>query len=239
VPTPPPRLLVLWDVDHTLIETRGLGGKLYQAAFEEITGRSMQHKAEVTGRTERAILAETLRLHDLEPSNDYQARYARALAEQYELHIDDLRRVGRALPGAAEALAAVAELPGVVQTVLTGNLRAVVVTKLRAFNLDRHLDFDIGAYADDDEDRPELVPIAQHRAAAKHHTTFNKGNTIILGDSPSDVETAAEGGAQVIGIATGKSTSDELVKAGAATTLDSLEDCESVLRALRQTVRRQ
>jgi len=206
---PEPRLLVLWDVDHTLIETRGVGFRLYQAAFEQITGLPMAHKAEITGRTERAILAETLRLHGLESSEEYQARYVAALARQYEEHAEELRQRGRALPGAKEALAAVAELPGVVQTVLSGNLRAVAVTKLRVFGLDQCIDFEIGAYGDDEEDRPKLVAVARQRAEEKYGVAFERSSAVIVGDSPSDVETGTKGGATVIGVASGKGSAEE------------------------------
>ena len=53
--------LVLWDIDHTLIETRGVGGKLARAAFAEITGRTVEQMADATGKTEPVILAETLK----------------------------------------------------------------------------------------------------------------------------------------------------------------------------------
>ncbi len=228
---------MLWDVDHTLIETRGVGGELYRTAFEEITGRRMEHRAEITGRTERAILAETLRLHGLEPKADYQARYGEALSQQYEDHGAELRRRGRALPGAADALATVAKLTGVVQTVLTGNLRAVAVTKLRAFQLDRYLDFEVGSYGDDEEDRPKLVAVAQQRAAGKYGAVFEHRNTLIVGDSLSDVETGAEGGAHVIGVASGKSSSDELRQAGAGVVLQDLRDTTRLVDAIDELTR--
>jgi hypothetical protein len=37
--------------------------------------------------------------------------------------------------------------PGILQSVLTGNLRQVAITKLQAFDLDRYIDFEIGALA--------------------------------------------------------------------------------------------
>ena len=69
--------------------------------------------------------------------------------------------VARVLPGAGQTLAALAELPDFIQTVLTGNLRAVAETKLRVFDLDRFIDVEIGAYGDDESDRPKLVAVAQ------------------------------------------------------------------------------
>jgi phosphoglycolate phosphatase-like HAD superfamily hydrolase len=222
--------LVLWDIDHTLIETRGVGGKLYRAAFEEITGRQMEHKAAVTGKTEPAILTETLNLNGLKPSDDYQARYTEALARQYEEHADELRERGRALPGSREALAALAEQPGVIQTVLTGNLRAVAVTKLRVFGLDGFIDFEVGAYGDDAADRPKLVAVAQQRAAAKHGLEFSRSNTVILGDSPGDVETGIRGGAKIIGVATGRSSAEELRKTGAGLVFQDLTEVSQWMR---------
>jgi phosphoglycolate phosphatase len=224
--------LVLWDIDHTLIETRGVGGQLYQAAFEEITGRKMEHRAEVTGRTEPAILAETLTLHGLEPNDEYRTNYAEALAQQYEGHSDELRQRGRALPGAKAALAVLAELPNVVQTVLTGNLRAVAATKLRVFGLDGFIDLEVGAYGDDEEDRPRLVAVAQDRARAKYGATFTRNNTVIIGDSPSDVKTGLQGGARVIGVASGKSSVTELRDAGASLVLADLGDADRITAAV-------
>ena len=32
--------LVLWDIDHTLIETRGVGGQVYAEAFAKVTGHA-------------------------------------------------------------------------------------------------------------------------------------------------------------------------------------------------------
>src|SRR5215468_3699939 len=216
--------LVLWDIDHTLIETRGIGRKLYRAAFEEITGRRMEHKPKLTGRTEPAILTDTLTLNGLEPSDDYQARYAVALARQYEQHTDRLRKRGRALPGARAALASLAQQPNVIQTVLTGNLRAVALIKLQIFELDGFVDLEVGAYGDDEAYRPNLVAIAQQRAGTKYGADFTRSNTVIVGDSPGDVEAGLKGGARVIGVASGKSSMAELRAAGADRVVRDLSD---------------
>src|SRR5207249_8704603 len=137
------------DIDHTLIETRGVGKQLYIAAFEVVTGRTMEHAIEPTGRIVTAIFAETLERHGIEASDELQRRYAAELAHQYEQHAEELRTRGRALPGAEAALAALAQRPDIVQTVLTGNLRAVARTKLRVFGLDRFIDWEAGAYGED------------------------------------------------------------------------------------------
>ncbi|MET7398004.1 haloacid dehalogenase-like hydrolase, partial [Dactylosporangium sp. NPDC005572] len=176
------RRLVLWDVDHTLIETRGMGGDLYANAFHTATGVQMVHKADVTGQTEPSILTATLRLHGIDTDEPYLSRYKAELPAEYDRHRDELARRGRVLPGAIETLAAVANHPQIVQSVLTGNLRQVAQIKLEVFDLDRYLELDVGAYGDDDTDRPKLVAIAQQRAAAKYGTVFDRDNTIVIGD---------------------------------------------------------
>lgn len=216
--------LILWDIDHTLIETRGAGAEFARAAFEEITGIRPEQMADANGKTERVILAETLRAHGIEPDEEYQRRYARALPAQYQQHADQLRKQGRALPGAAEAIAALARVPGVIQTVLTGNYKAVAATKLQTFGLDAQLDLEIGAYADDGTDRAALVPIAQQRATTKYGRRFARENTVAIGDTTQDVAAAHKGGASILAVATGNDSAERLRAAGAKGVITNLTD---------------
>ncbi|MFC0532820.1 HAD family hydrolase [Phytohabitans kaempferiae] len=226
------RRLVLWDIDHTLIETRGLGTQLYRQAFEVVAGRPLEHVVEPTGRTELAIFAETLERHGIESSANLERQYAAELVRQYESHIDELCSQGRILPGAADVLVALAELPWPVQTVLTGNLRGVAVVKLRAFGLGQHIDFDAGAYGEDDSERARLVPVAQERAGARYGTAFTRDNTVVVGDTANDVRAAHDGGAAIVGVATGRDSADELRDAGAELVVPDLTDLNRILAGL-------
>lgn len=229
---PPPTRLVLWDVDHTLIETGGVGREIFAEAFAHAVGRPMEKMAEVSGRTEPDIFRETAELHGIRVTTELFNAFANQLAKGYRDRLTEMRRRGRVLPGAAEALAALAADTTIVQSVLTGNIRPVAETKLAAFDLDEHLDFEAGAYGSDDAVRPHLVAIAQQRAAARYETTFDPTNTILIGDTPSDVTTAHQGGAQIIAVASGKSTSTELSSAGAEKVLTSLSNPDSLIAAL-------
>jgi len=226
------RLLVLWDIDHTLIETKGLGSELYRQAFETVTGRHMEQQADVTGQTEPAILTATLKLHGIEDDEQYQAPYAEALAAEYARHAEELRARGRVLLGVREALATLAKRSDVIQTVLSGNLRAVSIIKLQVFGLDQYLDFAVGAYGDDDTHRPNLVRVAQRRATEKYGGVFNRTSTVVIGDSTHDVRTAHDGGAAIVAVASGRDDEDALRQGGADTVLPDLTDTGRVLRAL-------
>ncbi len=61
---------------------------------------------------------------------------------------------------------------------------------------------------------------------------FARGNTVIIGDSLEDVRTGLEGGAAVIGVASGKSSADELVDAGADVVVPDLTDVRDLLRVI-------
>jgi phosphoglycolate phosphatase-like HAD superfamily hydrolase len=235
IPPWPGRRLILWDIDHTLIETRGLGGELYANAFEAATGVRMVDKADVTGQTEPSILTTTLRLHGIGNDEPYLSRYQAALPDQYDRHREELARRGRALPGARQTLAALAGQTRLVQSVLTGNLREVARIKLEVFGLDRYLDLDVGAYGDDATDRPKLVAIAQHRAAVKHDTVFDRGNTVVIGDSSHDINTGLQGGAHAIGVASGNESVDQLRNAGAGAAWIDLTDTAAIAAFLGPT----
>ena len=52
--------LVLWDIDHTLINAGGLSHHLYGVVFAELFGRELAAVAPMAGRTDRAIILDTL-----------------------------------------------------------------------------------------------------------------------------------------------------------------------------------
>lgn len=98
--------LVLWDVDHTLIETGGVGREVFAAAFAEVTGTPMKDMAEVSGRPELVIFGETLDMHGIPRSDDYFERFIDLQAGDYEERAHEMRLRGRVLPGALNALQA-------------------------------------------------------------------------------------------------------------------------------------
>ncbi|WP_194906252.1 hypothetical protein [Catenulispora rubra] len=45
-------ILILWDIDHTLVSISGVSRETYTRAFEQVIGRQMEHLADMTGRTQ-------------------------------------------------------------------------------------------------------------------------------------------------------------------------------------------
>ncbi len=222
MPTAPP-LLILWDIDQTLVSTDGVGRDMYRQAFERVIGRPLVHFADMAGRTEQAITRETLELNGVEPDDERVEAFYTALGEAARTLRDRMREHGRALPGAREALTALAA-DGAVQSVVTGNLPGIAEVKLESFGLDGLLDLEIGAYGDVADNRAVLVRLALELAEAKHEHAFGPESIVVIGDTPHDVKGALDNGVLAVAVATGFSSMDELYAAGAHLVLPDLLD---------------
>jgi phosphoglycolate phosphatase-like HAD superfamily hydrolase len=225
--------LVLWDVDHTLIEAGPVGRAIYRVAFERLVGRAPVEGPRTDGRTDLAIMADLFALNGIEPVG--REAVVDALAASASSLGDQLSAGGRALPGAAACLAALAAAPGVVQSVLTGNIEPNARLKLGTFGLGDALDFTVGAYGSDSTVRAELVPIA--RGKVRERYAVAPSVTVLVGDTLRDVEAGRDGGALVLAVATGAFTTAELLAAGADAALESLADPTQALAVLAALLR--
>jgi phosphoglycolate phosphatase-like HAD superfamily hydrolase len=222
-------LLVLWDVDYTLLTAVGLGNRLYREVFKETFGRDLAAIAPKAGRTDRAILLDTLALAGVVEPRAHVDDFLAALARRVAALDGSVPAEVRALPGAAAALANLAAA-GIHQSVLTGNIRPLAALKLAAAGLGEHLDLDVGAYGDAHEVRAELVPVARQAAREAYGTDFGGRSTVLVGDTPLDVAAALATGARAVGVATGSFSAADLAMAGAHAVLPDLTDV-SLLRA--------
>jgi phosphoglycolate phosphatase len=111
-------LLALWDVDYTLVSADGLGTRLYEVVFREMFGRELTVVAPKAGRTDRAIVGDTLALAGVSRAwvDAFLAALARASAD------GAVQAQVRPMAGASAAVAALASA-GIRQSVLTGNIR--------------------------------------------------------------------------------------------------------------------
>jgi phosphoglycolate phosphatase len=232
-------LLVLWDVDYTLVATDGLGKHLYEVVLAELYGLEMPAGlGSMAGRTDTSIALEVLAAAGVPDPLGEVRRFQHGLAARAPGLGSMVRQYGRALPGAAEALAAVSSLARrddgqlVVQSLLTGNIPALAQVKLGALGLTAHLDLSIGAYGDISGVRADLVPVARANAARRYDADFAGTATVLVGDTPSDIEAATVSGARAVGVATGSFTMQQLRDAGAEVVLPDLSDTGVVLSAI-------
>jgi phosphoglycolate phosphatase len=225
-------LLVLWDVDYTLVSADGLGTRLYEVVFREMFGRELTTVTPKAGRTDRAITLDTLTEAGIAEPRAQVDGFLAALARQVAAPDGTVRADVRPMAGAAGAIAALASSRGIRQSVLTGNIRPLAAMKLGLAGLGEHLDLDIGAYGDVHEVRAELVPVARRAASRAYGADFGGTSTVLVGDTPLDVEAALAAGARVVAVATGTYSAADLTAAGAHAVLPDLTDSALVLAAL-------
>ena len=209
----------------------------YVEAFRRVTGRPLVQLPQLAGLLESGIFFDALALNSVTvgpgpASEELLARYSHELAGAFAARRDQLTERGRLLPGAAEAVAGVASLHGVVQSVLTGTIRPNAVLKLRAFGLDRFFDTEVGGYGSQVYPKGALLLMTRTRAAEKYGAAFGEEATVYIADSIRDVEAARAGGARCLAVASGRSSVSELRAAGADAVFSDLTDTAAVLAAV-------
>ncbi|MFC6578769.1 HAD family hydrolase [Planomonospora parontospora] len=224
--------LVLWNVDLTLVDVSIVTRDAYADAFRQVTGRPLVKLTQHNGRPDSEIVFETLAINGVVASDEHLPEFLDALAEAFGARRRRLAKEGRAMPGAKDALKAVARLGGTVQSVLTGTIRSNAVHKLTAFGLDRYVDFEIGGYGEEVYPKASLLQVAQGRAGRRHGAVFDGSNTVLIGDSARDVQAARIAGASMIAVATGRSLPAELHEAGADVVLPDLSDPARLVEAV-------
>jgi phosphoglycolate phosphatase len=210
----------------------------YAEAFRRVTGRPLVALPQQAGRSDSEIFFESMALNDVASGRSEQggqellARYTGELAEAFSARRELLTRNGRLLPGALQAVRATAELPGVVQSVLTGTIRPNAAEKLEAFALTDYFDLDIGGYGSDVYPKGSQLLRSRTRAQEKYQAQIAVDATVYIADSGRDVEAARIAGVRCIAVASGRSTVGDLRGAGADVVLTDLSDTAEVIRAV-------
>lgn len=214
------KLLILWDVDGTLVDFQGLASSIYAEAFQSVTGIELLHEPVTTGRTEWAIIDALLAAHDIPSTDELRTAFFAAIDQSTARMVSELAARGRVLPGVAITLVHLAGIPNVVQSVATGNTPTVAHRKLHVLGLAHLVDLDVGGYGTDSPHRPDLVKHAIKRATQRHGMAPER--VIVVGDTPWDIEAARAHGAIAVGLATGAFSEEEPHEVGAALCLAGL-----------------
>jgi phosphoglycolate phosphatase len=213
---------VLWNIDLTLIDVTKVTRAAYADAFREITGRPLVQLPRMAGRSEPEAFFDAAALNGAIVPDDATG-FSSAFTIQLTKRRSELTTNGHLLPGAKEALAAVAGIKDVVQSVLTGSSRPSAELKLAAFGLDEYLDVEVGGYAGTDPyPKGTLLLRARQRAVEAYGVTFV--DTVYIADALSDIAAAKTGGARCVAVASGRDSTAALRDAGAYAVLPDLTD---------------
>jgi phosphoglycolate phosphatase-like HAD superfamily hydrolase len=219
-----PRLAWLFDVDGTLLLTDGAARQAFACAVQDHFGlQDDLLDIAFTGRIEPLILADILRKHGRSFAAEEEARY-------WDSVFDHMRRLmrpgrGRLMPGIPALLERIAEEPGWILGLLTGNMTQMARIKLGHFGLDGRFAF--GGFGEMAPDRDVLARALVARLGREYGLPPRR--CIVVGDTPHDIACARAAGARVVAVATGTSPRPELEVLGPDLMLDDLAGADEVL----------
>jgi phosphoglycolate phosphatase-like HAD superfamily hydrolase len=221
-------LLLLFDIDGTLLLKASREHVVaMHTALARVHGLTDPAHVEAAGRTDIEIARNICLLGGI-PAATFDARLDDlevAVSEAYaELVPDSLE--DRVAPGVPELLAALAERPEVLLSLVTGNIEPVARMKLRAAGIGHRFPAGQGGFGSDNEDRVMLPPIARARAGDEG-TPYARERTIVIGDTPRDIACARADGLRCVAVAGGPYAEAELVDADAV-----VPDARSLLGAI-------
>ena len=222
--------LILFDIDGTL--TRGGPAKVafHTAMLETFGTAGAIESHDFSGKTDPQIVRELLRDAGLE-----DAAVDAGLAGLWDRYIGELEaRIRdnpmRLLPGVADLIEALDAEPDVALGLVTGNIIRGARVKLGSVGLAGF--FAIGGYGSDHEIREHLPAIALERAFETWGVRFPAASTVIVGDTPRDVECGKHEGTRTVAVATGRIPRERLETTGADAIFDDFSDVASVIQAL-------
>lgn len=225
---------MLWDIDGTLLSTGPVGREAIVQAVADVLGSPPSAAVDMGGKTDPQIATELMRSSGL--TDDEIARLLAGVLVAIERNLRgreaEIARLGHVKPGVSALLAALSVRPGVVQTLLTGNLAGNAAIKVQAFGLDRYLDLDVGAYGSDDADRTRLVPIALERAERLRRRRFAADEVWVIGDTANDLACARAAGVRCLLAGTGAKGHVAVAGLDADAVLEDLSDLDGVVGLL-------
>ncbi len=232
------RRLFLFDIDGTLVDTGGAGLRALRQALPDAFPRLAEgHMPELdlAGSTDSGLVMEVFQACGVPDTPENRDRYFAAYLRHLRANLAVAGESARLLPGVVTLLTALSASGNSAHStgLLTGNIKEGAAIKVEHFAIASHFAF--GAYGDDHHDRDELGPIARDRAGRRFGASIDIARSVVIGDTPKDIRCGKALGARTLGVATGRFSAAELRDFGADTVFETLEETNSVLRALEVT----
>ena len=203
--------VILFDIDGTLLISRGIGREAKRRAMLECFGTTGDLDSHVFGgKTDWGILADLLAPQgysksdigrEMDAYEAVMARHMRAISPAYRAEplahalelLHDLRQRGDVLIG-----------------LVTGNTSKTAAIKLEMAGFDPDW-FAIGAFGNESHERADLTRLARSRAADYLERRLNGTDIIVIGDTPADIEAARAIDAVAVAVRTGYAERDCLI----------------------------
>lgn len=202
--------LVLFDIDGTLLISRGIGREAKRRAMLECFGATGELDNHVFGgKTDWGILADLLATfgHSVADIGAAMPAYEAVMAR----HMHAIRESYRAdaIPHAMELVHALRAREDAIVGLVTGNTAKTAAIKLEMAGYDPEW-FPLGAFGNESAYRPDLTRKALARAQAQSNGTIKAEDVIVIGDTAADIEAARAIDAIAVAVCTGYESREKL-----------------------------
>jgi phosphoglycolate phosphatase len=226
-------VLVLFDIDGTMLLANGAGRRAVQQTMHEVFAVQAAPHHPFDGKTDPQIVRELAALAGVDDAVT-DVKMDEALGRYYE-HLDaDITASPDGvvlLPGVLPLLDALESRDDVLLGLLTGNIEAGATRKLRAVNIAPER-FVVGAFGSDAAVRPALPAIAQARAQALVGRHVPGEHVVIIGDTPHDLTCGTAIGARAIGVETVRFRAADLLPFNPLAVFSDLRDTAHVVATI-------
>jgi phosphoglycolate phosphatase len=198
--------LLIWDIDGTLLQGKGIGKKAFNKVFYKLHNvKNAFDKIPMAGMVDSVILSTVYDLNNIKERDyaNFFNEYCYYLSESISEHKNSI-----AAPGIKKLMEFLKNYKNVYNILGTGNIELGARIKLTRDNLNRY--FRIGIFGDEPFERWQLIKNAVENAKAFFDSSFNNEHIYVIGDTPHDIEAAKTIKVKSIAVATGPFSTTEL-----------------------------
>lgn len=203
--------LVLFDIDGTLLISRGIGREAKRLAMQECFGMTGDLDNHVFGgKTDWRIVADLLA-----PLGWSAADVGRAMPAYEAIMARQMRAISggyraEAVPQARELVSALRERDDALIGLVSGNTSQTAAIKLELAQFEPAW-FPVGAFGNESADRADLTRLALQRAQAHTGRVISGADVVVIGDTPDDIQAARAIDAIAVAVCTGYARREDLI----------------------------
>ena len=230
-------MLILFDIDGTLLLTQRAGTQSMQAAARELYGDQFTFTLDgiqIGGWLDPLIWDAVARANGIEDPASHHDRFRATYLRHFQERLANNPTV-TVLPGVTELIEALSQETDMWLGLLTGNYPETGRMKIEAAGLDLDA-FAVAVWGIDGANRRELPVVAMEQYATHTGQTIEPHEVVIIGDTVHDIDCAKANGCRSLAVATGVGRAEELAAHEPDLLIDDLSDTSSIMTWVLKSV---